>query len=363
MRKADVTVLANDCESIDPSYTYQLGAIQTDMVTSVETLLLEAYLASGYIVSSPDYEGPEAAFAAGHLEGMAVLDGIRAVKAFGSKLGLSSTDPLTVGYGYSGGAIATGWAAALQSTYAPELNIKGWVAGGLPSNLSAVVELIDNTAFSGFLPDAIAGLSKPSAYGAQLNPIIDAILTPYGRSLLDFADNNCAVRDIFNFPEMSIQSTKVQSLGDQLLYEPTFAAVLRDNVLGINATERPTVPILLFHADQDEIIPYDSARETASQWCQQGSSVTFTTYASGGHATTELVGFPEALTFVRNAFDGTVPTGCSSDTRANSTLDPLALGLDLEPILIKMLDALAKIGEDDENIKNDLSTLDDSVDV
>ncbi|KAK4570375.1 hypothetical protein LTR86_002455 [Recurvomyces mirabilis] len=347
----------------NPSYTYQLGAVQTDLITSVETLLIEAYLASGYIVASPDYEGPDAAFAAGHLEGMAVLDGMRAVKAFSSTLGLTTTNPMTVGYGYSGGAIATGWAAALQSTYASELNIKGWAAGGLPSNLSAIVEFLDNTAFSGFLPDAISGLRKPSAYGAQLNPVLNTILTPYGHSLLDFADNNCAVRDILNFPEMSIESTKVQTLGNRVLYEPTIAAVLADNVLGVNAAERPIVPILLYHASSDEIIPYADARKTANEWCAQGSSVTFSTYASGGHATTEVVGFPEALTFVGNAFSGTVPTGCSSDTRASSTLDPLALGLDLEPITVKLIDAIAQFGQNDSNIKNNLNTLQNSISV
>ena len=82
---------------LDPSYTYQLGAVQTDLITSVETLLIEAYLASGYIVASPDYEGPDAAFSPGHLEGMAVLDGMRAVKAFSSTLGLTTKNPMTVG--------------------------------------------------------------------------------------------------------------------------------------------------------------------------------------------------------------------------------------------------------------------------
>ncbi|KAK5686456.1 hypothetical protein LTS10_002574 [Elasticomyces elasticus] len=341
----------------NPSYTYQLGAIQTDLITSVETIVLEGYLKSGYIVTSPDYEGPEAAFGAGHLEGMAVLDGMRAVKNFRTTLGLTGTNPMTVGYGYSGGAIATGWAAALQPAYAPELNIKGWAGGGLPSNLSAVVDFVDNTLFSGFLPGALAGLAKDSAYGAQLNPVLDRYLTPYGRSIVTFAENNCAVRDIFAFSEQSILSTKFQTLGDQLLYEPTVAEVLADNVLGVNATEAPRAPVLLYHASQDEIIPYANAKETAADWCSQGSSVSFTTYAAGGHAGTEVSGFPEALTFVGNAFAGTVPAGCSSNTVLNDTLDPLALGLNLEPITTRLIDALAKIGENDSNIKADLNTL------
>lgn len=44
----------------DPSYSYQLGTVQNDMISSYEMFIIEAYLLSGYIVASPDYEGPEA---------------------------------------------------------------------------------------------------------------------------------------------------------------------------------------------------------------------------------------------------------------------------------------------------------------
>lgn len=47
------------------------------------------------------------------------------------------------GLGYSGGAIATGWAAALHASYAPELNIKGWSMGGTPANTTAVLQTVD----------------------------------------------------------------------------------------------------------------------------------------------------------------------------------------------------------------------------
>ena len=90
----------------------------------------------GWIVSSPDYEGPGSSFSAGRLSGHGVLDGLRAALNFGSTLGLSSGVKVA-GFGYSGGAIATGWAAALQPSYAPELTSKlvGWSYGGTPANI------------------------------------------------------------------------------------------------------------------------------------------------------------------------------------------------------------------------------------
>ena len=152
----------------DPSYNYQLGAPQVDLISSVEFLLLQAFVLDGYIVSSPDYEGPEAAFGTGRLAGTAVLDSMRAVANFQTALRLSPNIPEIFGYGYSGGAIATGWAASLQPRYAPELKIKGWAQGGTPANLTGTAVFIDGTLFAGFLPQVLVGLSARSAYGAEL---------------------------------------------------------------------------------------------------------------------------------------------------------------------------------------------------
>lgn len=345
----------------DPSYSYQLGTPQIDLISSVEVLLLQAFVLDGYIVSSPDYEGPDAAFGAGRLAGTGVLDSIRAVANFQETLGLSTATPQVVGYGYSGGAIATGWAASLQPSYAPELVIKGWAQGGTPANLTGTAELIDGTLFAGFLPQSLVGLSAPSAYGAELQPIIESIITAYGQSALDIAEQICGVENLFTFAFQQIQSTTFQSLGDQVFYEPTFAAVLQQTIMGLYANETPTAPVYMFHASQDEVIPYANASTLYTEWCDDGASVQFVTFAAGGHATTEVIGFPGALEFVQAAFSGTVASGCSQATELNDTLDPLALGVNLEPILVQLLNALAIAGREDVNIVNDLGTLNETV--
>lgn len=345
----------------NPSYNYQLFASQVDLISSVEFLLLEAYAASGYIVSSPDYEGPDAAFSAGRLSGMGVLDSMRAVSNFHETLGLTTSTPKIVGTGYSGGAIATGWAASLQPSYAPELPIVGWAQGGTPANLTGTAELIDNTAFSGFLPPSIVGLMKPSAYEATLKPRIEEIITPMGQSKLDFAEENC-IANLANFFEQSVKSTDFQSLGDQIFYDPVIGGVLAEQTMGVNANETPTVPVYMYHATKDEIIPYANASTLVNSWCDKGASVNFVTFESGGHATTEVLGFPSAYEFVTNAFAGKVATsGCTASSTLNNTLDPIALGANLEPILTSLIDALANLGEDDSNVKADIGVLNSSV--
>jgi pimeloyl-ACP methyl ester carboxylesterase len=345
----------------DPSYNYQLLSPQVDLISSFEFFLLQAFILDGNIVSSPDYEGPDAAFSAGRLSGTGVLDSMRAVANFKSTLGFSVDKPAVVGYGYSGGGIATGWAASLQPKYAPEIPIKGWATGGTPANLTGTAVFIDGTLFAGFLPQALAGLSAPTAYGAELNPVLDRIVTPYGQLVIDTAEQICGVQNIGTFAFQEIQSTKVQDLGRQVLYEPTIASVLNRNIMGQRADETPKAPVYMFHAPQDEIIPYKNATTLRDEWCGYGASVQFVTVQNGGHATTEILGFPGAFNFVKAAFAGTVASGCSSKTILDDTLNPIALGASLEPILVDLLNGLAIAGRKDANIIADVSRLNRTV--
>jgi len=341
------TAYDSGSSSCDPSYDYQRGRKNTtDLITSYEELFLQVFLKKGFIVSAPDYEGPEAAFSVGRLEGMAVLDSMRAVGNFAEILGLSTKTPAVVGYGYSGGAIATGWAASLQPLYAPELPVKGWAAGGTPSNLTGTTLHLDGTAFSGFLPAALAGLSKPSAYGNLVAPVIAKYGTAKGKSIVAVAAQTCANQDIFAFPFQSIFKPEFSTLGDRVLYQPDVAYVLSLNTMAAFRNETPTAPVYMYHSTHDEIIPYADANKTRAVWCHEGGNVDFVTLASGGHLTTEITHFAETYKWIVAAFDGpaSARAGCSASTVDKPTMDPLALGLDVEPIFIALLGMLDVIG-------------------
>ncbi|KAK6435801.1 hypothetical protein LTR95_008016 [Oleoguttula sp. CCFEE 5521] len=341
----------------DPSYNYLLGSPQIDLISSAEYFLLQSYLQSGYIVSSADYEGPDATFGAGRLAGWGVLDSMRAVINFKGTLGLTTSTPKIVGYGYSGGAIATGWAAGLQPTYAKELNINGWAMGGTPANLTGTALFIDGTTFAGFLPQALAGLDAPSSYAKQLDPIYARYLTTYGKGVVAAAKQICGSENILTFIGQSIRASYFQTYGRDVQNEPTIQSVLRQQTMGVNRNETPTAPVYMFHAPADEIIPYSNATTLFNSWCSYGASVHFTTVAAGGHATTEILGFPGAMAFVQSAFAGTTTPGCSQDTIDNDALSPTALGANLEPELVGLINVLLAAGKGDANIKADPSVL------
>lgn len=134
--------------------------------------------------------------------------------------------------------------------------------------------------------------------------------------------------------------------------------------MGVEANETPTLPVYLYHAPNDEVIPYDDAFSLRDRWCNLGADVTFVNIASGGHATTEILGFPGAFEFVEAAFAGTAGNGgsCSERTVLDDTLNPLALGVRLETILVRLLNDLAIAGREDINIINDPATLQETID-
>ena len=64
--------------------------------------------------------------------------------------------------GYSGGSLASGWAAALQPDYAPELsrNLLGVALGGFITNVTATVEATDDTIFAGIAANVLGGIAN-----------------------------------------------------------------------------------------------------------------------------------------------------------------------------------------------------------
>ena len=110
-----------------PSYALRRGARAVGALAQFEFLLIAAALAEGWAVSVPDHEGPHGSWATPYEPGYRVLDGIRA--ALGStRLGLSGDAPVGL-WGYSGGGLASAWAAEVAADYAPDLGLVGAVLG------------------------------------------------------------------------------------------------------------------------------------------------------------------------------------------------------------------------------------------
>ena len=102
-----------------------------------EGVFIQGLLARGYTVAMTDYQGLGApgshTYMNRQVQGQAVLDMARAAQRHPGS-GVSAGSPVgIVGYSQGGGAAAS--AAELASSYAPELAVKGTVAGAVLADL------------------------------------------------------------------------------------------------------------------------------------------------------------------------------------------------------------------------------------
>ena len=132
----------------------------------------------GYTVNFPDTEGQDADFAAGPEYGRLTLDSIRAASV-AEGTGLAADTPVGM-LGYSGGAIATGWAAALAPTYAPDVNARlvGATEGGVLVAPARNLRYIDGTPLWGGV-EGMALIGVARAFDIDFTPY----LSDYGRQV------------------------------------------------------------------------------------------------------------------------------------------------------------------------------------
>ncbi|KAL8280356.1 hypothetical protein RQP46_007273 [Phenoliferia psychrophenolica] len=282
------------------SSIFQLGASLAHFelsfvgdLSSMAVLLLQ-----GIMVTMPDHEGPTSTFAAGRKSGMAVLDAIRATLNFGKTIGLHPTAKSGM-WGYSGGAQAVAWAAALKDTYAPELNVVGAAYGGTPADMKKVVKNLNNGFGSGLALSGLVGLMH--AY-PDFSAQITKLLTPEGQALVDDNTQHCLVDLRATF--VNVLDPKYIIGGDSALNLPAIASVLEENRLGANSTLTPTFPLHVVHGSIDELIPYEVEKIVVDEYCKNGANLEFVTGPLLGHIGMDIASILSASNFLADRLAG-----------------------------------------------------------
>ena len=277
---------------------------------SLEQLQIDSALRQGWVLSIPDYEGLDSHWGAARNSGQGVLDGVRAALNF-APLGLPGKATRTGLMGYSGGGLATAWAAQLAPAYAPELRLVGVSAGGVPVDLANVARKVDGGFFSGLYLTMVVALSR-----AYPEIPVDAYINDRGRAMIHKANDACvgqfltgARETLLAFPfERMADYVKVPDL----LVEPVVKKVIDENRLGATA---PKVPMHVYQARYDQVMPREDVERWVAKVCQAGTPVQYRNFVSG-HISGMAVGFPAARDFLADRFAGKpAPSTCSPDTR------------------------------------------------
>ncbi|MEU3775376.1 lipase family protein [Streptomyces sp. NPDC032472] len=262
--------------------------------TATEANLIQQLTLRGWAVVVTDYEGLGTpgvhTYTVGPSAGHAVLDAARAALRL-PEAALAADTPVGI-MGYSQGGQASSWAAELQGSYAPELNVKGTATGGVPADLMKVAAFNNGSYGSGLIFMAAAG--QDAAF-PELQ--LDSYLNPAGRALVAGMKENCVAIDAIagSFKRISDLTTR------NPLDQPDWQARLDRSRLGRTA---PAAPVYQYHALGDELIPYAVGRQLRADWCARGADVEWDTVWVGEHVSGVITHSPAAAAWLADRFAG-----------------------------------------------------------
>lgn len=301
--------LGTEC---DTSYTLR-GGNPGDATAALEDAFIDTYVAEGYTVVDSDYEGETLDYGAGQESGYGTLDAIRAAE---NLMTLPPSTPVGL-VGYSGGAIASEYAAELAPSYAPSLDIVGAAIGGIPTDYAHTLAYINGSSgWAGAIPDVLSGLTR----GFKIN--FPKYLSPYGATVVKQVANGCLVPT--DYPGLTFQKMLKPQYADYTAV-PVFANVFNKMIMSTDGT--PREPLLLVNGNSDGtgdgVMIAKDVQELAYTYCQRGVSVQFHVFDGLNHIAAAVPFEPMAVAFLTQRLSGLpVTDGCSSITPGNA-LTPL----------------------------------------
>lgn len=293
-----------------------------------ESLLLLPSLLLGYNVVVPDTEGQTANFAAGPEYGTNTLDSIRAVT---SSAATGMNDHTKFGLlGYSGGAIATGWAAALAPSYAPDVNknLVGFTEGGVLVDPAHNLKYVAGSpVWSGVIPMALIGVAR--GFGIDLRPYA----SEYGLKVLDELEHASIINALGRYPGLTWQKIAKPEYANPNSVPPFVDAV---NKVNIGSAPTPSVPGFIAQGNAgflegttsnlpgigtgDGVMVAGDVRALARQYCATGNgAIKYTQYDALSHVGGAAAWAPTAIAWLVDRFAGkAAPSSCGHIPAGNS---------------------------------------------
>ncbi|MDA2890867.1 lipase [Mycolicibacterium sp. BiH015] len=278
-----------------PSYALRRGAKAIGAVAQFEFLLVAAALAEGWAVSVPDHEGTAGMWGAPYEPGYHVLDGVRAALNH-APLGLKTSAPVGL-WGYSGGGLASAWAAEVQESYAPELNVVGAVLGSPVGDLGHAFRRLNGSIYSGLPAMVVAALTH---IYPDLDRIIQEHATVEGKAMLARIEKMTTAQAMLTLVGKDMAHMVDRPL-EEILLTPEVQHVFDSIKLGTCA---PKTPVLVVQAVHDRIISVDDIDELTDTYTRGGASVTYHRDMLSEHLLLHPMSAPMTLRWLRDRFAG-----------------------------------------------------------
>ncbi len=317
----------------EPSHAISGGLRLGGLITNVEAAVFGPFLADGYTVIVPDTEGQRADFAAGPEYGMNTLDSILAAVN-------SSTIPADARVamlGYSGGAIATEWAAELAPTYAPEANARliGAAIGGVLVDPAHNLHYVEGTGFwAGVAAMALVGIAR----AFEIETELARYLSPSGARIFQELQTASIVNVLGQYPGLK-WSDLVSP--DYPMPENLGLYVGCANQLIMGTAGTPTIPLFIGQGANGElegtpgnkpgigagdgVMIAGDVRTLARDYCARGVAVYYEEYTALSHIWAVPIWLNSANTWIKQRFAGLpIPQNCAS-IREGNPLTPIPM--------------------------------------
>jgi dipeptidyl aminopeptidase/acylaminoacyl peptidase len=254
--------MADKCApSLDPSHAIPLA---------------NQLLDQGWEITASDYEGEGTPglmpYIAGDSAARNTIDIVRAAQ----HLPQAHASTNYVVWGHSEGGQTAMFGLHIGPHYAPDLHLKGVVAGAPPSQFRYIYNFLKTSPFKHYLLMAAGGLN--AAYGDQAAPL-NQVLTPYGMTLLALLDQGCS--DYVANHVAPISFTNVTKTDPFTV--PAWQKILRANDPQDFTTASP-IPLLIIQGGNDEQIPVVSTMLLAQHLCSIGQDLERWIYPGQNHS-------------------------------------------------------------------------------
>ncbi len=315
----------------EPSYAISGGVTLGGVVNNVEWAVFVPFIAEGYTIIVPDTEGQAADFAAGREYGQNTLDSILA--AFKSPTVGLPDDAKVAMLGYSGGAIATEWAAELAHTYAPDVEKRtvGAAIGGVLVHPAHNLHYIDGSlGWAGVMPMAIAGIAR--AFQLDFTPY----LSDNGKKIVAAMENASIVNVLGQYPELrwkDLASPKYPTPEAIPIYVETV------NKLIMGKGETPRIPLFIGQGANgvpegtpgnkphigagDGVMITGDVRTLAHDYCARGATIFYEQYDDLSHVSSLVPWLPNSIDWIMERFEGRPPPNNCSSIALGNPLDPI----------------------------------------
>ncbi|MGV8874227.1 MAG: lipase family protein [Rhodococcus sp. (in: high G+C Gram-positive bacteria)] len=278
-----------------PSYALRRGSKAFGAVPQFEFLLVLHALRRGWIISIPDHEGPDGHWGSPQEPGFCTLDAIRAVLSF-EPVALHEKTPVAL-WGYSGGGLATSWAAEMAPEYAPEIELVGAALGSPVGDPGSAFIRLNATLHAALPTLVVAGLRRTYP---ELDRVIREYVNEDGMRILDSVESMTTVRAVRRLARHDLDKYIDVPMAD-LLALPEMVQVFLDIQPGRIA---PTAPLLVIQSVHDQIIAVDDVDGQVERYNEGGAHVTYLRDRLSEHLSLHPLCAPLTLDWLADRFAG-----------------------------------------------------------